>query len=260
MVRFIKSVWENFKKDFEVYSAYISGTLAFLIGVFGGSIEFTVALTSGTLVLIAVALLKNRNEAEKTQTMLEHLAHSITASEKIVIPDSYVPHVTEIINSANKNIALIFRTGSTLFAIIHLIESALKRGCTVRIIVCESDEATLQLLAFRDEHDLLVEEVRGPLLQAQSRLLKLIKRSLEDTSAAPVKAKTISYIPSIGITVSDVNDPNGKAFAQIASFRSPAHHAPSIKISRSDDQAMFQFLADEFENYWNAAKPLSLQE
>lgn len=256
MLNFFQSVWENFKKDFEVYSAYISGTLAFLIGIFGGSIEFTVALTSGTLVLIAVALLKNRNDGEKTQATLERLARNSTASDKLIIPDSHVPHVTEIINSANKNLALIFRAGSTLGAFMPMIETALRRGCTVRILTCEMDEATLQLLAFRGGTTLKPSDVGGSIQQAQSRLSMLTK-SYEGNQA---QVRMIAYIPSIGITLSDVDFPNGKAFAQIASFRSPAHSAPSIKVSRADDQALFQFLANEYEQYWNAAKPLPTQE
>lgn len=257
MVRFLKSAWENFKKDFEVYSAYISGTLAFLIGIFGGSIEFTVALTSGTLVLIAVALLKNRNDAEKTQATLEKLARTSSTSEKVIIPESHVLHITEIVSGANKNVAMMFRAGSTLGAMIHLIEAALKRGCTVRIIVCDSDDATLQLLAFRGEHNLKTDDIRGAVQQSHSRLLMLINRFSDN---APLQARAIPYVPSIGITLSDVDSPNGQAFGQIASFRSPAHESPAIKLNRMDDEAMFQFLVTEFENYWNASKPLSPQD
>lgn len=253
---FLKSFWDDLKqgRNIDVYLALGLGIAASLVGVLGGSIEVIVAITSGTLALIAFSMVTNREQTSGVKESLLRLEEAVASIDRIVA-DRSDQEISEVINGANKELCFLVRMGNSLRSHNSEIEAALKRGCNVRLITCDEDDTTLHLLAYRGYSLDNIDALRGEMKQSMARLTTLSKRLAENPSWGKLTLHRIPYMPSIIIYIADADDMNAKVYAPLVTFRSSSIDAPGIKITRAQDQKLFEFLKNEFENYWKAATP-----
>ena len=253
----MKLVLKGIIQNLDMLLALTQGIIAFFVGVFGGSIEVVLAITSGTLATLAFSLLRDRNKSEDMKAILERIGKDTALPEKVILiktPD--VPSITDIIESAKSELDLLFRSGTSLRVVFPQLQEAVERGCKIRVILCDQDEAIIKLLAFKASGVNDPELVRAELKQNTARLSAFVNNLSNSPNQGKMQAKLIAYIPAVGICISDPADSNGKVFAQIGTFRSHLQSAPAIKITRVQDQGMFEFFTAEFESFWNMAQPL----
>jgi hypothetical protein len=256
----VQSFFATLKQNAEFYSAIVLGILAILVGVFGGSIELLIGITSGTLATIALGLLRDRDKTDEIKTIVKHIDQVVTFPDKWVMTE--VPstsHITDVIQSGNQELKLLFRGGNSLRAVLPYIQQALERGCKIHLMLCAQETRTVDLLAFRLGEKVSSEAIRQDIqLTIAFVLNRLVKASTVPVSGK-IEIKAIAYIPSIGICLSDPMTLTGKVFAQLATFQSVKPVAPAIKITKIQDQTLFEFFRKEFESYWNAAEPVSME-
>jgi len=255
---FLKSVWDDIThgRNIDVYLALVLGIGATIGGVLGISPEIIANITTGILALLAFSMLSNREEAAAIKATLRRLEQAVIPVEKILIKENTAKEFSEIISSANEELRFLVRSGNTLRAHYGEIEAAVKRGCRLKIVVCQSNETIVNLLAFRGYTMEDTAEVRAELQQSTARLVNLARRITVNPADGQIEIKTIPYIPSVTIYMCDPDSDNGKVFAPVSTFRSPSVRAPGIWIDRLQDELLFDFLRHEFENYWKAGNPI----
>lgn len=122
-----------------------------ILGLLGvASPSLLASATLATLTILAVALMRNRSEREKTQNRLDQLLSQFNDP----LPDAFFKYATDespLLQDAEREVWMVQETGNLISEKAHTqIISFLRRGGVVRIVVATPTEVLLQQLAFRN--------------------------------------------------------------------------------------------------------------
>jgi hypothetical protein len=60
--------------------------------------------------------------------------------------------------------------------------------------------------------------------------------------------------------LSDPGTLTGLCFAQLGTFRTPSDAAVALRTEQKQNPELFEFFVEQFNQYWNAATPVDLDQ
>jgi hypothetical protein len=138
--------------------------------------------------------------------------------------------------------------GEGLLRYYSLIENALSRGGSVRVILCEPEQHTLRLLAFRSYM------ARRPDLISDSitRTLEYLK-NLQAVGPGKLEVRTLAFPPPFGMFCS-TREAWVTMHLKIMPFRVATGQYPVISLSGPPEAKWISFFLNQYELFWNASR------
>ena len=258
----ISLLWAHFRKNYETDVALAFGIFATCLGLLDLSrgnnpqaqaLVLTVAL--GILTLIAWGIIKDRERAERLETSLNQLNEGM--NRKILVGDLIRTGLEDTLDDAKEEICLLMRTGNILATNAYKIEEAAKRKCSIRVILCSNEAATIRMEALRTHSRMTEQEVLKKYDYVTKTLMKIRDNLSQHPDYGTMQLRTIDYMPGYLLFMSDPKSVDGQALAELVTFQTERTLAANIIASRRGDHELFDYFASDFEKYWKAAKALS---
>ena len=205
------------------------------------------ALTVAILASLAFSLFRDRFNGKKLEKSLSQIPISQNLSMRF--RGDYKEIVRSLITNSKKSIWIIVRTGSIIYETKLELEDALKRGCKLKIVVCQSNNDDLIKIIELDSHHnqekikSMFKDGNNAFEYLQKKYPKLIER------------KIIGFTPPQLMYITDTNDNSGEsnstAFIIPFAFKSSARLAPSIKFKFNEDPTLFEYYFEQINRLWD---------
>jgi hypothetical protein len=241
-------------RNLDSLAAIALGISALLLGTLSDedSTKKVLAITSGTLAVIAFGMLRDRESAEKLNISLDGLSRqpdeiSFGGRNRLEL------ELAETFDRARQEVWILLRTGRVIRDYYEL-RSATERNCKVRIVLCTPDPSVAKMLAMRTFSEHTEEQEQNAVQDSLSELLDIVGKLPRGSN---IEIRVIAYVPSYVLFMSDAETDRGYACAQIVSFKVSREKTPYLKTSIQENANLFEFFKQDFKNYWNAAKPVS---
>lgn len=204
------------------------------------------ALTVSILASLAFSLLKDRFDRAKLENLIAQIPISQNLSMRF--RGDYKEIVRNLIINSRQNIWIVVRTGSIIYETRFELEDALKRGCKVKIVVCESNNIDLKkIIELDSEHD--QETIEG-MFKNGEKGYQYLSAKYPDL----INRKIIGFTPPQLMYITDaiVNNDNFNSTAFIIpfSFRSSVRLAPNILFTFNEDPKIFKYYLKQINDIW----------
>lgn len=240
--------------------------ITLIFSVFGSvDISFGLALIAVILTTISTAILLNRQKIEKFQknvdASFQNLNDTVTSElanvkeqfeSTVAIRDDFRNEVSAIVNSSEKELLCLLRTGSILGEehTKRVFLRALEKGCQFRIIVCHMHRELVKRLSFEMDNAVGLDGV----IRKFGHFIEAL-RKLKEVNDNNIEIRTIDYLPATLEFIADPYLKDGQAFIIPISFKADVREeAPSIRLSKRKHYDIFDYYLNEFERYWDAAE------
>lgn len=284
-----KGVRQNIRqgKDLDIVIPLFLGIFASVIAILGLPFSdnrlsaLISALTLSILSFLALSLLNNRVDREKSENSMIQIESSLAQTEESIaqteasiaqtekyiaqIPTSqnlrmrfrgdYEETVRQLIINSNKSIWIIVRTGKIIYQRQSELKDALERGCTINLVICNSNNDSLKrIIEFESEHD--QETIEGMFKEGERGYEYLCKQHHENNYSGVIERKIIGFPPPQLMYITDFNGNNGNsnstAFITPFVFDASVRLAPSILFTFNDDKELFRYYFKQINDIWKS--------
>lgn len=256
-MRLLRSVWQDIRsgENLDVYVTVIIAVLVAILSIFE-LVDQTIVLSTvlATLALVSVALLRNRHADDEIRTTLARIEVGEDTTEQRRI-EYDLATVRDLVGSARKAYFWGLTFTRTIPALEFAFEQGLRTGLELKILILKPDSAAAELAAFGTRYA-GVEEENQHIRATLTRLARIAR----DVPSGNLEVRVINYLPHWTMISFDPHLPNGRMFIRLVGFRIPNELRPSYELTNSGGNTLFQFYLEQFEEVWQEAEPVDLQE
>ena len=263
MIESINQIIQEVRRgeNLDLYSMTLIAIVIAVLGVFGivdfrtlsAAILAILAILSGFLLASRKSVTGVKDAAIQLNSNLKSLQQEISGKKCIseFLSKEY-PDLSDDFLLAKRISILGTTLASTSIHYYVDFEQALKRGCSLRIVVSDpSNSEVLKMLALRGYVTKDPKVIRGNIENHLTRLRRL--KEIPDKSEL-LEIRTIPYIPPYGIVVIESFDGAAKVYVKLTPFRTTTGQFPSFEVNNLTDSIWFKFFFDQFELFWAASK------
>lgn len=251
---FVKETKQNPENYLIIFLA-LTTTLFDILGFF--STDITITLTLTLIALLAWGQLTNRRLTQELIVSIKSF-DELGSTRVILAHPQRLHEIETLIKQAQKQIYIVTHIGFTLSQLDSVIRSALQRGCHIKLVVCDCEPSTIAWLKLRG-YTLTTEEAYKSRITA-TRLYIRSMTSAVDPRGQLFETREIGYIPHHMFYLSDPGTLTGLCFAQLGTFRTPSDAAVALRTEQKQNPELFEFFVEQFNQYWNAATPVDLDQ
>lgn len=250
--RFAKWLWRQLDPLIALVIALACSVLS-LAGVVSGDVLSATILA--TLTLLALVLIRDREQRDSLETSVRHL-------EKPISADHFFSCRTQeqtVIVGAVKSLLVLQETGSLVTETYRgEIVASLLRGVQITMVVSSPAGSTSRLLAFRNA------TLTEPLaIQGRASTFRHLVEDVLRRAGASSGLFRVRYCPyPIGETlvISDPNVPGvvGRAVFRLAGFGIPFEEKPDFQLDSLSSPRTFSIFVEEFQRFYKRSSRVLL--
>ncbi len=239
-MRLLKNIWDDIRHG-ENIDLYLTVAASITISVLGllnvTDIDLAVSLTLAVLALLAFASLQSRHQIENILENQERL--QFIFSERSPVSMDRLRRAKSI---AHNGITLV-GTSNTLLGI---FSDCIMKGGSVRLIVVDSDDMSMQVAAQRFVKHQDVNRLRREAQHALDNFSSMLERYPDN-----FEVKTLRAMPPFSLWILDEGTPYAEVWLGLYPFRDQPE--PWIQIFPRTNREMFEFLTRQFDLMWRAS-------
>lgn len=248
--------WNSLKrgKDVELYLMLVVAlTLILLHALHIVSPEAIGAGALGVLILLAVALLKNRFQSEQLQLLLIEMQRPETPlAERFFTKKDRIEEISSLIPNVTEEVCL---WGTTLSMHIPYLAPAFKKsaelGRTVKLLLIKPGSASIAMSALRAGPKVSSEDIeRG--LEHNLEIL----RPLVEASNGRLQVRLVDYLAPYTLYAYDPETSSGRMDLRLGSFHGDHELRPTFQLLRERDGEWYFYFLAQFKSVWTIAEPL----
>lgn len=258
-MNFIRVILEDVRKgkNLDVYLTISISACIAALGIFSVvNQEVVASATLATLAIVAVSLLKNRNEEENIKNVLEKLQDDyISASSFFRVYT--IPQSKNLLPTAQSAFfwGVNFRRTITVWD--SEIERSLVNGAKLRFLLSKPNSSALEMAAFTRRPRSTRDRENKTLQNSITRLAE-ISNSIGKIDS--IEVRVIDHLPPWVIITIDPNSGKGTMSIVLFSFRNSTEERPTLKLLAEKDKHWFDFFVDQFEQVWGDAESIDLKQ
>lgn len=247
MVRFLKRVWEDIRQG-ESIDVYVSVVLAIVLAILSVidivPADWIASVTLAVLALLAVAILGNRYKLEGIRNHLSRGMGDVLLREFPADVQSRLEKASEVwLVGGTLN-----RTSKRYYA---TIETKLKRGETVRVLIGDPREGThsrsLQIAQYSCTKS--AEEAKKEMGLTLGRLCRL-----QELAPDNLEIRVSSHYIRQGVFAFDPDKPNGCLYIEYYPFKQPQESLPKL-VLHPEDGDWYVFFREQLRAVWDSGEP-----
>jgi len=258
----MKRIWKFFLANIDTLIAILISILAAAVGVFGGNQSFLLAGIAATLAILAVGLIRDRQNREILGEQISELRGNLPDRPSAKAFFRTIPDLGAYFKQATQ----IDLCGVTLTSTINknfpMLRERLEAGARIRILLIDPTSHAIEMSAQRSDNPIDFEYYRRRLEGAFTDLAYLhkhyedVRQTLKNPSKlGSLSVRLISYAPSFGITSLDFKKKEGIIFIEIYPHKFGYNTPPTFHLMHEQDKEWYTYFGDQFEQMWAAAKP-----
>jgi hypothetical protein len=262
----MKKTIEDIKNDIkngENIDIYLSILLAVVVAVLGiiGVASFSIlsaailmllSLLAGSILMIRKSANDARGASLEMATKLNDLQSALSSLRHTSVSDIFrrgYPNLQKDFDNTSSISVLGTNLVSTINSYYGIFEKAIDGGCKLRIIISSTESGVLGMLKFCNYKADDIDALRSMIQYHTKRIL-----ALGTSGHGGAEVRALSYVPPYGIIVAKKKDGGGKIYVKLMSFRTLPGQYPTMEIGQEDVE-WFHFFDEQFEKFWEAAKP-----
>lgn len=248
-------------RNVENLDLYITVAISIVVGLLGliglASFEILSAAVLAILALMAGSLLSNRRSMTDIKKVADQLDSEIKSLKLATISFTNpslllfrrdIPNLTKDFQNATRISILGASLHSTTITYYSEFEQALKRGASLRVLVCEPFPSLLSMMVFRT-YTIKDPKILKRSIQDHISLIKKLKASNPNGNC---DSRTIPLVISYGMIIFEYPDGMSMIYVKLMPFRTPGAEYPVFAVSKRDNREWFDFFFNQYDMMWES--------
>jgi len=258
----MKKIWKFIFANIDTLVAIVVSILAAAVGVFGGNQSFLLAGIAATLAILAIGLIRDRQNREILGEQIAELRGNLPDRPSAMAFFRTIPDLSVYFKQAIQ----IDLCGVTLTSTINknfpLLRERLESGARLRFLLIDPSSRAIEMSAQRSENPIDFEYYQRRLEGAFTDLAYLqkyyedIKQNHKSSSRlGSMSVRLIPYAPSFGMVNLDTKKKQGIVFVEVYPHKYGYNTPPTFHLTPEQDKDWYTYFVGQFEQMWDAAKP-----
>jgi hypothetical protein len=258
----MKKIWKFVLANIDTIVAILVSILAAAVGVFGGNQSLLLAGIAATLAILAVGLIRDRQNREILGEQIAELRRSLPNRPSAMAFFRTIPDLGAYFKQATQ----IDLCGVTLTSTINknfpLLRERLEAGAKLRFLLIDPSSCAIEMSAQRSDNPIDFEYYQRRVESALTDLTYLhkyyedVNRNRKGLSKlGSMSVRLISYAPSFGMVNLDTRKKQGIVFVEVYSHKYGYNTPPTFHLTPEDDKDWYFYFVEQYKQMWEAAKP-----
>lgn len=240
----LRQIWNDIRQgeNIDLYLSVIAAVLLATLNLLGIAPQSWLAsITLTILALLAISGLGNRHK-------MDAIFEKLNQSTDTVFLDEFPNSLKENFNKSKEMLLIGYTLAHTISSNYPILESKLKNGDKVKILVLNPDGLSCKLTVSR-----IYRPIDERMYRTAIRTTLHDLCTLKTISPNSLEIRTLDQPFAFGFLTFDINTNNGKIYLEHYPIKMPGD-VPKIVLSAKDGR-WYQFFKEQALNLWNSGTP-----